>query len=155
MSNLTNTLGRTLQDAARPGGLLSQTVNSVGQTVARTVSKTGTITESVLDTAGNVVSQRSLGSVQDLTDVVSETTNQAGQTVRRVMDTSGAILEYTLDSAGPGAPIYMGGTFTTVRAGDDLRDQRRPRTDDRRRASGPRPRPPARAGKVGVGEHAP
>jgi hypothetical protein len=87
---------RTLDNVTRPDGLLSQTVNTLGQTVNRTLSATGQIVESTLDTAGTVVGTRPLGSVLDLTDVVGTTTNATGQTVRRVRDEAGTLIEFTL-----------------------------------------------------------
>ena len=60
----------------------------------------GNIVERALDASGNLVNQRTVGSVLDLTGLGGDTTNTAGQTARRVRDTSGAIIELTLDTAG-------------------------------------------------------
>jgi hypothetical protein len=92
-------VGQTLTNVTQPGGLLTQTVNTLGQTVQVTLGTTGAILEQTLDTAGNVVSSRTLGQVTSL-PLIRETTNTAGQTVRQVRHTSGALLEYVLDTAG-------------------------------------------------------
>lgn len=98
------TVGNVANTALQPGGVLSQTVNTLGQTVQRTLDTTGNIVEKTLDTTGNVVNQRTLGSVLNTAAtgfrVLGETTNSAGQTVRRLQDASGGIIEVTLDSAG-------------------------------------------------------
>ncbi|MCA1616482.1 MAG: hypothetical protein LC800_20785 [Acidobacteria bacterium] len=99
VSQTVGTVGQTLGNVTQPGGLLSQTVNTLGQTVQRTIDRTGNIVERTLDAAGGVASQRTVGSVLDLTRV-SETTSATGQIVRRVRDTGGAVIELTLDSAG-------------------------------------------------------
>jgi hypothetical protein len=78
----------TLRNVTAPNGLLSQTVNTLGQTVQRT-----------LDTTGNVVGSRTVGNLTDLR-VLSETKNSAGQIVRRLQDTGGGVIEAVLDSAG-------------------------------------------------------
>lgn len=99
-----NTVGNVANNALRPGGVLSQTVNTLGQTVQRTLDTTGNIVEKTLDTSGRVLNERTLGSVLDTAAsglrVVNETTNSAGQTVRRLQDASGGIVEVTLDTAG-------------------------------------------------------
>jgi hypothetical protein len=92
-------VSQTLNNLTQPNGLLSQTVNSLNQTVQRTVDRTGSIVERTLDNTGKVVNQRTVGDVSSLS-VLSETTNNAGQTLRRVTDTSGAVIELTLDAAG-------------------------------------------------------
>ena len=100
VSQTVGTVGQTLNNVTQPGGLLSQTVNTLGQTVQRTIDRTGNIVERTLDSAGGIASQRTVGSVLDLTRVGTDTTNAAGQIVRRVRDTGGAVIELTLDSAG-------------------------------------------------------
>ncbi len=95
-----DTLAPTLENLTRPDGLLSQTVNTLGQSVFRVVDRTGNIVEHTLDTAGKAVGQgKILGNVLNL-EKVSESTNAQGQTVRRVRDTSGAVVELVLDQAG-------------------------------------------------------
>ncbi len=93
------TVGDVANNALQPGGVLSQTVNTLGQTVQRTLDTTGNIVEKTLDTTGKVVGSKTVGSLTDLR-VLNETTNAAGQTVRRLQDTGGSVLEVVLDSAG-------------------------------------------------------
>jgi hypothetical protein len=104
VDNTVGTVGNVANTALAPGGVLSQTVNTLGQTVQRTLDTTGNIVEKTLDTTGKVVNQRTVGSVLNTAAtglrVVGETTNNAGQTVRRLQDASGGIVEVTLDSAG-------------------------------------------------------
>lgn len=99
VSQTVGAVGQTLDNVTRPGGVLSQTVNTLGQTVQTTVGNTGDLVERTLDTAGNVVSQRSLGNLSEL-PLLSESTNAAGQTVRRVRSQAGQIIEYTVGAAG-------------------------------------------------------
>jgi len=94
-----STVGNVANTALQPGGVLSQTVNTLGQTVERTLDTTGNIVERTLDTAGKVVNQKSVGRLLDL-PVVKQSTNAAGQVVKQVRDTSGAVIEMTLDTAG-------------------------------------------------------
>lgn len=104
VDNTVNTVGNVANTALQPGGVLSQTVNTLGQTVQRTLDTTGNIVERTLDRTGGVVNERTLGSVLDTAAsglrLVNETTNSAGQTVRRLQDSSGGMVEVTLDSAG-------------------------------------------------------
>jgi len=104
VDNTVGTVGNVANTALQPGGVLSQTINTLGQTVQRTLDKTGNIVEKTLDTTGRVVNQRTIGSVLDTAAtglrVVNETTNNAGQTVRRLQDSTGGIVEVTLDTAG-------------------------------------------------------
>jgi hypothetical protein len=92
-------VGSVGQNLLQPGGLLSQTVNTLGQTVNRTVDVTGRIVEKTLDTAGRVVGENVVGNVTSLS-VLKETAGAAGAVVRQVRDASGAIIEFTLDTAG-------------------------------------------------------
>ena len=93
------TVGQVANTALQPGGVLSQTVNTLGQTVVRTVDTAGNLVEKTTDTAGKLIGEKNLGRVLDL-PVVNETTNAAGQIVRQLRDSSGQIIEVTLDSAG-------------------------------------------------------
>lgn len=93
------TVGNVANTALQPGGVLSQTINTLGQTVQRTVDVTGNIVERTLDTTGKLLNERSVGRLLDL-PVVQQTTNAAGQAVRQVRDTTGAIIEVTTDAAG-------------------------------------------------------
>jgi YD repeat-containing protein len=99
VSQTVGAVGQTLDNVTQPGGLLSQTVNAAGQTVQMLVSQTGSILERTLGATGNLVNERTLGSVLNLTRV-SEVTNAAGQTVRTVRDTAGNVIEVTLNTAG-------------------------------------------------------
>lgn len=104
VDNAVGTVGNVANTALQPGGVLSQTVNTLGQTVQRTLDTTGNLVEKTLDTTGKVVNQRTVGSVLDTAAtglrVVNETTNGAGQTVRRLQDSTGGIIEVVVDSAG-------------------------------------------------------
>jgi hypothetical protein len=104
VDNTVNTVGGVANTALQPGGLLSQTVNTLGQTVQRTLDTTGNIVEKTLNASGGVLNQRTIGSVLDTAAtglrVVNETTNGAGQTVRRLQDSTGGVIEVTLDNAG-------------------------------------------------------
>jgi len=104
VDNTVNTVGGVANNALQPGGVLSQTVNTLGQTVQRTLDASGNIVEKTLGTTGQVLNQRTLGSVLDTAAsglrVVNETTNAQGQTVRRLQDASGGIVEVTVDTAG-------------------------------------------------------
>ena len=119
VDNTVNTVGNVANTALQPGGVLSQTVNTLGQTVQRTLDTTGNIVERTLDTTGRIVNQRTVGSVLDAAAtglrVVGETTNSAGQTVRRLQDASGGIIEVTLDAAGKiiSSRIVQGATNPT------------------------------------------
>jgi hypothetical protein len=97
-------VGGVANNALQPGGVLSQTVNTLGQTVQHTLDSSGNIIEKTLGSTGQVLNQRTLGSVLDTAAtglrVVNETTNSQGQTVRRLQDASGGIVEVTLDTAG-------------------------------------------------------
>lgn len=99
VDNTVNTVGNVANTALQPGGVISQTVNTLGQTVQRTLDATGNIVEKTLDTTGKVLNTRTVGKLLDL-PIVSETTNAAGQTVRRLRDTSGKIIEVVLDQTG-------------------------------------------------------
>lgn len=99
VSQTVGAVGQTLDQVTRPGGLLSQTVNNLGQTVQQLVTQTGSLVERTVDTAGRVVNERTLGSALSL-PLVRESRNAAGQTLRLVRDTAGNVIELTLDTAG-------------------------------------------------------
>jgi hypothetical protein len=99
VDNTVNTVGGVANTALQPGGVLSQTVNTLGQTVTRTVDTTGNLLEKTVDQTGRVLSSRSVGRALDL-PVLRETTNAAGQVVRQVRDAGGGVIELTLDRAG-------------------------------------------------------
>jgi hypothetical protein len=58
VDNTVGTVGKTLENVTAPGGVLSQTVNSLGQTVTRTLDQAGNIVERTTDAAGKVVGER-------------------------------------------------------------------------------------------------
>jgi hypothetical protein len=99
VDNTVNTVGQVANTALKPGGLLSQTVNTLGQTVQRTLDATGNIVEKTLDTGGKVLNTKTVGKLLDL-PVISQTTNAAGNTVKRLRDTSGKTIEVVVDKAG-------------------------------------------------------
>lgn len=99
VDNTVGTVGGVANTALQPGGVISQTVNTLGQTVNRTVDTAGNIVERTLDQTGNLLNMRTIGRALDL-PLVRETTNTAGQVVRTVRDASGSVIELTLDRAG-------------------------------------------------------
>jgi hypothetical protein len=99
VDNTVGTVGSVANTALQPGGVISQTVNTLGQTVTRTVDTAGNLLERTVDNTGRVLSSRTVGRALDL-PLLRETTNTAGQVVRQVRDASGTVLELTLDRAG-------------------------------------------------------
>lgn len=99
VDNTVGTVGNVANTALQPGGVISQTVNTLGQTVTRTVDTAGNIVERTLDQTGKVLGSNTIGRALDL-PVVRETTNTAGQVLRQVRDASGAVIELTLDRSG-------------------------------------------------------
>jgi hypothetical protein len=97
--NALGTVGGLVNTAVAPNGVLSQTVNTLGQTLVRTVDTTGRIVEKTLDTTGKIVGENVVGNVTSLS-VLRETAGTAGQVVKQVRDASGKIIEFTLDAAG-------------------------------------------------------
>jgi hypothetical protein len=95
-------------------GLLTSTVNSIGQTVQRLVTATGDLVTRVVDSAGNVVSQQTLGNVLTMgLSLVSTSTNALGQTVQVFQDTTGALIEVVLSATGSllSAKVLQGGNL--------------------------------------------
>lgn len=111
VDTLVSTVGRVGAQAVGPGGVLSTTVDQLGRTLEQTVTATGDIVERTLGTAGQVLSERTLGNLGSM-ELLSETTNAAGQLVRRVRDTSGRVIEYVTDAAGRvlSARVLSGGS---------------------------------------------
>lgn len=99
VSQTVDVVGQTLGNLTQPGGVLTQTVNALGQTVQTTLGTTGSLVERTLDTAGQVVNERTLGSLTSMA-VVNQATNAAGQVVKTVRDSTGRLIEYTVDTAG-------------------------------------------------------
>lgn len=116
VDNTVNTVGSVANTALQPGGVISQTVNTLGQTVQRTLDETGNIVEKTLDQAGKVVNTRTVGRLLDL-PVVKETTNAAGQTVRQLRDSSGRIIEVVLDKSGKIISSNLVGSSGTAQPG--------------------------------------
>jgi hypothetical protein len=116
VDNTVGTVGNVANTALQPGGIISQTLNTVGQTVQRTLDATGNIVEKTLDTSGKVVNSRTIGKLLDL-PVVNETKNATGQTVKRLKDTSGAIVEVVLDKSNKilSSTIVSGAPSTNTR----------------------------------------
>lgn len=99
VQNTVGTVGGLVNTAVAPNGVLSQTVNTLGQTLVRTVDTTGRIVEKTLDTTGKIVGENVVGNVTSL-PVLKQTAGQAGQVVKQVRDTTGKLIEFTVDSAG-------------------------------------------------------
>ena len=102
-------LGATLQNTVGTvgnavGGLVRALVIGTtklanGNTLQRIVDQaTGSIVERTLGAAGQVIADKTVGSILSL-PIVRETTNTANQVVRQVRDQAGSLLEYTLDKA--------------------------------------------------------
>jgi hypothetical protein len=117
VDNTVGTVGSVANTALQPGGVVSQTVNSLGQTVTRVVDRTGNLVERTVDNAGTVLSLRTVGRALDL-PLLRESTNTAGQVVRQVRDASGTVLELTLDRTGRvvNSRVVQGGGGTTAPA---------------------------------------
>ena len=126
VDNTVNTVGDVANTALQPNGLLSQTVNTLGQTVNRTLDATGNIVEKTLDNTGKVLSSNVVGKVLDL-PVISTTTDAAGQTVKRVRDEAGAVIEVVTDAAGKvvSSKVVSGATSTGGDRGSNRERRRR------------------------------
>jgi hypothetical protein len=92
-------VGRTLNTLVRPGGVLSQTVNQLGQTVQTTLGPTGDLVERTLNAAGQATATRTVGNLLRL-PVLNEVAGQGGNLVRQVTTAAGTRVEYTVDRAG-------------------------------------------------------
>ena len=105
---LTSTLQNT---GAAVGGVVGNVVGAVqglllgttrlanGGTLQHLVDQaTGSLVDKTLSTAGQVIAQKTVGSIVNL-PIVKETTNAAGGAVRQVKDQAGNLIEYTLDKA--------------------------------------------------------
>jgi hypothetical protein len=110
-------VGQTLGNLTQPGGVLSQTVNALGQTVQTTLDQGGRLVERTLDTAGGVVSTRTLESLTSL-PVLRQTAGSAGQVLRTVRTASGSVIEYTVNQGGQvlnARVVQQAGASTGVR----------------------------------------
>jgi hypothetical protein len=81
--------------AAQLPSAISRLVNSLGQVVQHQVLTNGTIVESVVDRAGNLVQQRSVGSVLSLPALLA-LAQPNGQLIVVARDPTGALLEIAL-----------------------------------------------------------
>lgn len=98
LQNVGGTVGQTVGGLVR-GLVLTTTRLANGNTLQRLVDQaTGSIVERTLSTAGQVIADKTVGSILNL-PVLKETTNTAGQLVRQVRDQAGGLIEYTLDKA--------------------------------------------------------
>ncbi|MDP9112015.1 MAG: hypothetical protein M3M96_10325 [Candidatus Eremiobacteraeota bacterium] len=96
VDNTVGTVGNIANTALAPGGFLSQTVNTLGQTVNHTVDSAGNI---VAKTAGAAAGQV-IGNVLRLPSVGQVTTDASGNTVKTVRDSAGELIKIVVDSAG-------------------------------------------------------
>jgi hypothetical protein len=98
-SQAVGALGQTLGNLTRPGGVLTQTVNTLGQTVQITLDNAGNLVTRTLDASGGVLGSVTTTALSAL-PVIQRTTNEAGQLVRRVRAPGGQLVEYVTDRAG-------------------------------------------------------
>ena len=81
--------------------VLGRTPTASGQSSVRSVTETGQLLELVVSATGQVVSERTVGSVLDLAPILETAGALAGHVVRRVQDpVTGQIIEFTLERAG-------------------------------------------------------
>ncbi len=91
------TVGGIANTALAPGGFLSQTVNTLGQTVNHTVDAAGNIVEKGL-VAG--AAAKIIGNVLQLPAVGQATTDASGNTVKTVRSAAGELIKIVVDKAG-------------------------------------------------------
>ncbi|MBV9402427.1 MAG: hypothetical protein JO018_01730 [Candidatus Eremiobacteraeota bacterium] len=94
------TVGNIAAQALAPGGFLTQTVNTLGQTVTHTVDTAGNIVEKTVGSTGNAVTSKVIGNVLRLPAVGATSTDSAGNTVKTVRDTTGDLIRIVIDQAG-------------------------------------------------------
>jgi len=83
-----------------PGSqLLSRSTGEVGQTVQRAVDESGAVFEITLDEAGDLVNQKQVGNLAELS-AEEEYQNEEGQMIRTVREDSGTLVELRLDEDG-------------------------------------------------------
>jgi hypothetical protein len=92
-----NTVGSVANTALAPGGFLTQTVNTLGQTVNHTVDGAGNIVEK---TVGSAAAGTIVGNVLNLPSVGGTTTDANGNTVKTVRDAAGELIKIVVDRAG-------------------------------------------------------
>ena len=101
VDNTVGTVGSIANTALAPGGFLSQTVNTLGQTVNHTVDAAGNIVEKTVGgAAGAAVASTIIGNVLQLPAVGATTTDAAGNTVKTVRDTAGELIKIVVNKAG-------------------------------------------------------
>jgi len=94
------TVGSVANAALAPGGFLTQTVNTLGQTVNHTIDATGNIVEKTVGGAAGSAASKVLGNVLRLPTVGAVSTDAAGDTVKTVRSSSGELIKITVDKAG-------------------------------------------------------
>lgn len=86
--------------ALAPGGFLTTTVNTLGQTVNHTVDVTGNIVEKTVGGAAGSVAAKVIGNVLQLPAIGQATTDATGNTVKTVRDSAGELIKIVVDKAG-------------------------------------------------------
>ena len=94
------TVGNIANTALAPGGFLSQTVNTLGQTVNHTVDTAGNIVEKTVGGTAGAVAAKIIGNVLQLPAVGAPTTDASGNTVKTVRTTAGELIKIVVDKAG-------------------------------------------------------
>ncbi|MDP9106025.1 MAG: hypothetical protein M3N49_08825 [Candidatus Eremiobacteraeota bacterium] len=94
------TVGSIANTALAPGGFLTQTVNTLGQTVNHTVDAAGNIVEKGLAGAAGGAAAKIIGNVLQLPAVGPTTTDASGNTVKTVRDSAGELIKIVVDKAG-------------------------------------------------------
>ena len=95
-----STVGGIANTALAPGGFLTQTVNTLGQTVNHTVDAAGNIVEKGLAGAAGGAAAKIIGNVLQLPAVGAATTDASGNTVKTVRDSAGELIKIVVDKAG-------------------------------------------------------
>ena len=95
-----STVGGIANTALAPGGFLTQTVNTLGQTVNHTVDAAGNIVEKGLAGAAGGAAAKIIGNVLQLPAVGATTTDASGNTVKTVRDSAGELIKIVVDKAG-------------------------------------------------------
>jgi hypothetical protein len=99
LSQTVKEVEQSLENLTQPGGVLTQTINTLGQSVLLTYDVTGNILERTLDTAGGIINERSLGNLLK-TRPVKQAPVEGGGTLHTVWDDAGNVYEVVFDSAG-------------------------------------------------------
>lgn len=99
VDNTVGTVGNVANTALKPDGLLSQTVNTLGQTVNKTLDTTGNLVENTLDASGKILSSKNVGKLTDL-ELLDTKKGDNGTKISTYKDQSGATIEVKTDRAG-------------------------------------------------------